>query len=432
MAVRVSGGRKRPIFPWKQALFLLLLFDVFHRRIPTTAPLSSYLNGNIIQYLPATITAAIHNSSEGHDNYIDNEDSVDEDSVKNEPMVIRKSDTPASIFHYTNNNGNAFGEARLILSAVLEEYEFVETRFANGRERLAWKQKHQHRNHPWDFFLLPLTETCNGIVFKWLMDDFKGNIIYISGESISDYMPLRMKGGRKFLIGPAMEENTDRVMTLTYLQMTWWGIFRPQLQQNKIDPHALLVEPSNRPQGKKEKKFLIYAASNCVKLRDQAYLALSSIGPASHGGKCKGGRDDGPNRTFVQNGISLSNWHTNVEFYSGFRFCLVMEHVYEQPYVTEKILMAFLGGCVPIYYGSTMVFDVFHPDSFIYYNVSNPSGALARVAHLEHHPEAYQKTMSYPILKNGNATLEKYFNFEGDTLKTKMRHTLKLQGYKFV
>ncbi|CAJ1941856.1 unnamed protein product [Cylindrotheca closterium] len=249
-----------------------------------------------------------------------------------------------------------------------------------------------------------------------------------------------MKGGRKFLIGPATENNnTDRVMTLTYLQMTWWGIFRPQLQQqqlqrqqNKMDPHALLVEASNRPQGKKEKQFLIYAATNCVKFRDEAYLALSTIGPAFHGGKCHGGSEPNNNRTFVQNGISLSNWHANVEFYSGFRFCLVMEHVYEQPYVTEKILMAFLGGCIPIYYGSTMVFDIFHPDSFIYYNVTNPTDALERVDHLEHHPEAYHKTMSHPILKDGNATVERYFNFEGETLKTKMRHLLKLQNYKFV
>jgi hypothetical protein len=49
-----------------------------------------------------------------------------------------------------------------------------------------------------------------------------------------------------------------------------------------------------------------------------------------------------------------------------------MENIYRDGYVTEKIVIAFLGGCIPIYFGSQNVFDVFHKNAFIYYDVENP------------------------------------------------------------
>ena len=42
-----------------------------------------------------------------------------------------------------------------------------------------------------------------------------------------------------------------------------------------------------------------------------------------------------------------------------------------------------MAGAIPIYYGTTEVFQIFNPEAFIYYNVSNPSEATARVAYLE-------------------------------------------------
>eukprot|EP00533_Pseudo-nitzschia_delicatissima_P012002 CAMPEP_0197270032 /NCGR_PEP_ID=MMETSP1432-20130617/6560_1 /TAXON_ID=44447 /ORGANISM="Pseudo-nitzschia delicatissima, Strain UNC1205" /LENGTH=238 /DNA_ID=CAMNT_0042735275 /DNA_START=49 /DNA_END=765 /DNA_ORIENTATION=- len=231
-------------------------------------------------------------------------------------------------------------------------------------------------------------------------------------------------------------------MTLTYLQMVWYFHFRPMYvaeenMDNNGTPESVLTEASKRPQGMKDKAFLIYAAGNCVGFRDDAFLALSSISPANFGGRCKGPKGgDWTNRTKVENNVRLANWQANVDFYSGFRFCLVMEHAKEPAYVTEKILMAFLGGCIPIYYGSELVFDIFNRDSFVYYDIENPQPAIDLVQKLEENPSEYSKMLRKPILANGDETVAEFFSFSDDIgggrLKTKIRNKLKLGSYEFV
>lgn len=108
-----------------------------------------------------------------------------------------------------------------------------------------------------------------------------------------------------------------------------------------------------------------------------------------------------------------------------------MEHGLQEGYITEKILLAFFAGCIPIYWGPTSIFDMFSPDSFIYYNVSNPQPALDRIRFLESNKTAYFEMLnSTSILRNGTATIEKYFSFSdeigGGKLKKRIRTFLEL------
>ena len=72
--------------------------------------------------------------------------------------------------------------------------------------------------------------------------------------------------------------------------------------------------------------------------------------------------------------------------------------------------MAFLAGTVPVYYGTEEVFDIFNHKAFIYYDVDNPSEAIAKIKHLEENPDEYDKMLNEPILKDGS--YEKYFSKE--------------------
>jgi len=321
-----------------------------------------------------------------------------------------------TVFYCKRDDGNAFGEARAIFEAVLPEYQWVQCSIRNNRDAKTWRKRllSEGRNNPSDFFLMPLGLACDSLTMMFLLDDFRGSMLYVSGESlpVGGYLPERMKGGSKFLIGPTMVKS-DWTFTLTYLQMTWWGLFRPMYGGD-----AVLLDAAHRPRGVQpddNKGFLVYAASNCVGFRDEAYVALSSIGPAYHGGKCRGGGRDRTNRTAVKSGISLKNWKDNVAFYSQYRFCLVMEHIYQEAYVTEKILMAFLGGCIPIYWGSKMVKDIFNPEAFIYYNITDPEPALRLVQSLEENRTAYTDMLGRPILAgDANETIADYFGFADD------------------
>lgn len=120
----------------------------------------------------------------------------------------------------------------------------------------------------------------------------------------------------------------------------------------------------------------------------------------------------------------------NFKGYHEYRFCLVMENTKMDGYVTEKILLAFLGGCIPIYWGSMDVYKMFNAKAFIYYDIEQPEGALERVHYLENNETAYKEVMSEPILANGSDTIEAYFSMSdsigGGKLKSKIRDLMEL------
>ncbi|KAL7563523.1 hypothetical protein ACA910_012341 [Epithemia clementina (nom. ined.)] len=115
--------------------------------------------------------------------------------------------------------------------------------------------------------------------------------------------------------------------------------------------------------------------------------------------------------------------------YRLFRFCFALENSKVKGYMTDKIVLAFLSGCVPVYYGPDEIFDIFNREAFIYYNIiTDPEPALQRIAYLEANETAYDMVLlAQPILTNdGNKSIEKYFSLRDDdigngVLKNKIR-----------
>jgi len=107
---------------------------------------------------------------------------------------------------------------------------------------------------------------------------------------------------------------------------------------------------------------------------------------------------------------------------------LAMEDANIPGYITGGIVDGFMAGTVPIYYGTTQIFDIFNPKAFIYYDVNNPQEALDRIKYLEDQPDAYQQMLNEPILADGERTIEKYFSFDdtigNGVLKNRVRRKL--------
>eukprot|EP01047_Picozoa_sp_COSAG01_P037312 COSAG01_NODE_2957_length_6795_cov_8.325119_7_plen_560_part_00 len=116
-----------------------------------------------------------------------------------------------------------------------------------------------------------------------------------------------------------------------------------------------------------------------------------------------------------------------VEFHK-YRFCLVMENDNAENYITEKIVNAFVGGCVPIYYGHNHIFHIFNRDAFIYWNISNSLAmeyALKQIKVLEQDRQALDTMLSLPILAQGETTLEEYFSLYDEVGDGKLRHRIR-------
>jgi hypothetical protein len=257
-------------------------------------------------------------------------------------------------------------------------------------------------------------------ITPWLSQQWNGKVLLVNGENIE---------GR-----PILPENLFRIgmfpdsynsVHVLYLAIVLIGYF--------IEEENLIFNHTLKPQSTRE-KFCIYFVSNCVEFREAAADQISTaIKRVDQWGRCAGKDGTQLNKIFgTPRYVSHSPaWRDNFSLYRQYRFCLVMENSVAPGYITEKILSAFLGGCIPIYYGSEEIFDVFNRNAFVFYDIHNPSPALERIRYLEENETAYlQVSRDEPILAHGSLTIDKFFSLDdavgNGTLKRKIRMKLGL------
>ena len=152
---------------------------------------------------------------------------------------------------------------------------------------------------------------------------------------------------------------------------------------------------SNRhPPSYKRPYFLAYAATNCVMFRETIFAALRSRSSSAHGlGSCSGTPG-----MIVQNGFN-----GNFINFRSYRFALVMEHNDFSGYITEKIVTAFMAGCIPIYWGSKgKIKEFFNPKAFIYVeDFKVVEDLVNHVMNIEQNEALYNEMTSQPLFLNG-------------------------------
>jgi len=318
------------------------------------------------------------------------------------------------------------GELKAVFSSVFPESSIVDLSGHVSRHRSYGKLNKLHTKKSDIFLGLFYPIGCGEPISQWLFLSFKGSVVIHSPESPHTHPNLNKMLKNIHYFGPVEEAiKTENDMLLTYLQTVWWANFQKELSV------STLLYGRNQSKNNLNPFFMIYAHGNCVKFRDIAAWEFSKYGVVHLGGRCQGLSLDG-NRTNLQHtdtGITLENWRDNRQLYSRYRFCLVMEHEKDHSaYITEKILLAFIGGCIPIYHGPSLIFDIFNKDAFVYYNISDPLVAHTEVQELEADPGLYEAMANAPILTNGIDTLQKYFSFSesvgGGSLKHRIRHLL--------
>jgi len=245
-----------------------------------------------------------------------------------------------------------------------------------------------------------------------------------------------------FLLGP--HKTTSHNLQVSYLQLLL--PFHGQTQRDKI------FDPLKRPTNSKQ-HFCLYLNSHYVDYREEAAHAVAKLGTLHTNDICQGNPVLGPSNPdvvincqpfeetkkpshIVQSPyldlLDTNPVDGNEVMYGNYRFGLVLENYYREGYITEKLLNAFLGGTVPIYYGTRQVFDIFNDKAFIYYDIENPQQALDRIAHLEAHPKDYEAILNEPILKDGETTIEQYFSLRDDVGGGKLKNQmLKKMGYRY-
>jgi Glycosyltransferase family 10 (fucosyltransferase) C-term len=238
-----------------------------------------------------------------------------------------------------------------------------------------------------------------------ILSTFPGPILHVNGESSQSKCALSIPPNMKNRVTSITRVGSDRAR---WNESTFNVALLVSTTPNR---RQLLYQPEMRPQGT-GKHFLIYANSHCVPYRNQAFRRLATIGPEVHyAGKCHGGKGVGVrvNETGKRTGYNL-----NVALYQDYRFTLAMENAATPGYISEKIMVPFLAGSVPIYYGTKEVFDIFNRNAFVWYDVNDEQPALDQIKYLEANRTAYAAMLREPILANGEETIAKYFSIRDE------------------
>jgi len=211
----------------------------------------------------------------------------------------------------------------------------------------------------------------------------------------------------------------------------------------------LIPETTPRPRNTKEHFALMVASNHCSELRLRTVVRLSKIQKMHVAGHCVKplrkicdkwgcavGRDERiipinvTKRDFDRGSHNVDDlknqsfWSLH-DFYRRYRFAMVFENTRLSGYVTEKIVNAFLGGAIPIYYGTEDVFEVFNRNAMVFFDEENPYASMNLIRELAMNVTAYEEMLSQPILANSSQTVADVFSLNdthgGGQLKHKIR-----------
>lgn len=310
----------------------------------------------------------------------------------------------------------------------------------SGNEAIPLTRESIHDATPNDFLVHHMHQYCAVDVLT-----FPGMQLHINHPThgFSFYGQYTPPGKNIFVIGA--HDDGPYSIQLPYAMMRWWVLAKGPGYDGNIDRPTVdkLFVPSARPKNT-GKHFLLYINSHYAAHREMSAYTLSQLGPVHALGDCQGNilqapavADDSrptrcqpytdgnrPESIIVPEDLNRKGKVT----FQDFRFMLVMEDANIPGYITGGIVDGFMAGTVPIYYGTTQIFDIFNPKAFIYYDVNNPQEALDRIKYLEDQPDAYQQMLNEPILADGERTIEKYFSFDdtigNGVLKNRVRRKL--------
>ena len=274
----------------------------------------------------------------------------------------------------------------------------------------------QESTNAHDILFYGLYGKCN----QSTLENFPGTIVIVNGESPID--PI--------LSVPNANHSTQRQLYLgptKHHEQCFGGAFRFQffyvtfaaLMFTQRD-HITITDMMSAPRYNSGNTSVFYQNSHCVGLREDTFKIIAEnltngILSASKdhwpvaAGKCFGGRQDLHQK-------EPGSWNMLGKRENLFVFA--MENKMSRGYITEKLLRAFLMGSVPIYWGTSEVFDLFNERAFLSYDPDseehNLKQLVERINHLISHPQEYHEALSEPIFTVDS--MERYF-FKGNKLR---------------
>ncbi len=171
-----------------------------------------------------------------------------------------------------------------------------------------------------------------------------------------------------------------------YLRLPLYALY----SKNQVIEPALKKHTYSDEYYLSKKKFCNRVVSNPFALgeREEIFRKLSGYKQVDSGGK-------------YENNVG-GPVPEKIAFEKDYRFTIAFENSCMSGYTTEKILEAFAGDTIPIYWGSSRIKEEFNPDAFIdAASFGSVEAAIEEVKRIDADDELVLKMLKAPILKEG-------------------------------
>jgi hypothetical protein len=131
------------------------------------------------------------------------------------------------------------------------------------------------------------------------------------------------------------------------------------------------------------------------------------------------------NHTKDVNLPSRETWWELSDVYKTYKFGFAMENNLEHGYITEKIMNVYLGGAIPLYWGTPVIKEIFHPDSFVYLNDFPSLKDAAKYVYDLSKDEARLKVMREAPIFLENSLFQTYWDLPAPQWVISIANTIK-------
>lgn len=115
----------------------------------------------------------------------------------------------------------------------------------------------------------------------------------------------------------------------------------------------------------------------------------------------------------VGGGKSRCSWQEKHEYLKYSKFTIAGDSINYPGFVTEKIVDPFRFNSIPVYFGSTKIYEDFNTDSFVWCKSENDLGeTLERVKYIDTHDDEYINMLMTCPLMDENYLVRKYDELE--------------------
>jgi hypothetical protein len=190
----------------------------------------------------------------------------------------------------------------------------------------------------------------------------------------------------KINIGPGEDEH-DTIIVSPYMHMYMW------MDNPDFSTHTKL-----RKHTRQQKKFCLFAVSNDVKERNDFFHALSKYKKVDSCGSVLNN---------LEKGCPGSNYDSKEyhDFIGDYKFMICFENTSLKNYLTEKLIIAYKSGTIPIYWGCPNLGDYVNVDSILYlkpdFSEADVNKLISDIKVLDNNATLYKKKFESIFFKDG-------------------------------